>query len=1052
MKLTDIITGWLILLIIVSYGSPAYSYEISYYKDSNIGIFKITAEAFELKNNPVTSIVPVYDNSLISEVYTFDSRTEKRDGVYVNNNEKQEKDRIHSRINELEKKQSEFYKKRGEFKEEINFLEQYERRVKKGELKAGEPELKENLLKIDAAKKEIDKLDAELKKISVETHNLYEQTYDYKTHNIPGKELNKDIKFYVYGRFFQPGETELKLVNAESGEVILEIKLNLISHENQTDKQMVEKWLAIAKNYFMKLRSGSVENVFSYIAAQSERRFKHSTDEADISRKNLFKNFIQPGGPDLYSMASGMLAIQEALQLDRMNGELAKETSGQISIQSLKGPEIKSHPFELMLGGKTPETYPIDNLIPSDFYYFHFSNINDQIEFSDLMDKWGTNFLNMMQVSSADSMIKEKYLNQLCLKTSELTKLFGDKAIGDMVICGNDPFLESGTDLSVIFSVKNKILFNLNVSKYFIEAKSSFKNIKDETIDASGFKIRAVYTPDGTVSSYSCYLKDYMIYSNSREAVLKIINVFLNPRKSIAKADDYLYMRTVYEIGDKNENAFLYLSDAHIRKLVGPEFKIARQRRVNCELSLRMINNAITLYKMDKKKERPSIESLIAGGYLENKYIFCPDGGTYSLTDDTFEPCCSKHRRLRYITPISEILPKYITENENDQYKKFVKEYNDYWSKFFDPAGVRIKNAPDKISLETCILPLVENSVYNWLSAFCGGAAVNFSDPGIPSTIFSLNMKINSKHENYVKFIAEMLSSTSFTTDRFLNFIGNSVSIHLLDSDVRFTLDPMADRMLAFMGRESFVILGSLILCALNHPLYVIIDVTNMQEAENFIIELIKFIEAENNKNKNKFFHNDFYAYKVQPLQTGPAIYTFNYELFLIGLNLHLMINDSKIIITTKRSILTDILKNSKTKKESSASNFEFEINANNFNLISQTYNIVWAEKNRKACHSNLWPIYVLNKLRGVNMDSIKNAALLVNGYFPFCPSGGEYKYDETRGCIYCTLHGSIFNPKQPVELDDSNELVKFFKNLKKIKTALTFTVHGIMTKVIIEK
>ncbi len=146
------------------------------------------------------------------------------------------------------------------------------------------------------------------------------------------------------------------------------------------------------------------------------------------------------------------------------------------------------------------------------------------------------------------------------------------------------------------------------------------------------------------------------------------------------------------------------------------------------------------------------------------------------------------------------------------------------------------------------------------------------------------------------------------------------------------------------------------------------------------------------------------------------------------------------------------MLKNPSDKKESSESNFEFEINSADFGQISQTYNIVWGEKIRKACHSNLWPIYILNRLRGVDMGAIKDASLAVSGYFPYCPSGGEYKYDKARGAVYCTLHGGVHNPVQPVELDGSNELVKFFKGLKKIRTALNFTVHGIMTEVVIDR
>lgn len=1050
MKLTRITAAVFFIAAMLFFAGAASAYEVSYYKDSKVGIFKVTLDAIELKGHPVKAIVPVYDGGALSEVYTFDSRSEKRDEVYVDDSQKQSKDKMREKLDRLQQEQSAIYKSRGELNDENDFLEKYLKRVKNGEFQMNEAGIKTQNDKIAGNKEKIKALDARLEPLDKELREISSEFYSHNTHNVTKKELNKDVKFYVFGRFFKSGPASFSLVNAESSEVFLNVNLKLIDREDKTNKDILKKWLEVQSNYFAKLRSGSAGSVFSYIAAQSGHRFAQSTDESEVLHSRIQQR--QGGGPDLYSMSSGVLAIQEALQLDRMTGGLSRERGGNTGVETLKAPVIKSHPFELMLQGKTPKTYSIDALVPSDFYYLHFSNIRDQIELSELMDKWGTNFLQMMQVSSTNSMIKEKYLGQLCLKVSELTKLFGDKVIDDMAICGNDPFLEDGTDLSVIFSVKNKAVFDLNVSRYFLEAKAAFKNIKEETIDASKFKIKAFYTPDGSVSSYSCYINDFMLYSNSRSAILKIIDTFENPRKSMAKADDFLYMRTVYETGAENENAFLYLSDAHIRKLVGPEWKIGRQRRLNCAASLRTINNAMVLYYMDKKTDRPSLETLIAGGYLEDSYIFCPDGGSYSIDPDTLEPCCSLHRRLRYITPISEIIPKYASNDEALQYKRFVEQYNAYWTKFFDPVGIRIKNSEKNISLETCILPLVENTIYNWLSTTSGGAPVKFYASLASGTILSVRAKINTKNEENVKLFEHMLSATSFTAERFLKFIGDNISVNLLDSDIRFTLDPLLGSMGMMRGSESFALFGSVLLSALNHPLYIALDVTDMKEAETFLIELLKYAEEENSKMRNGFFQTDLYVYKVHPVENGPAIYSINYKLFLIGLNLHVMIHDNKFIIATKRSILTDILKNTPNKGEASESNFEFEINSGNFNEISKTYNIVWAEKMRSACHSNLWPIYVLNKLRGVDMSGINGASLSANGYYPYCPAGGEYRYDGGRGIVSCTLHGDVYNPRQPMELDEKNELVMFFKSLKKVKAALRFTVHGIMTRVIIER
>lgn len=258
--------------------------------------------------------------------------------------------------------------------------------------------------------------------------------------------------------------------------------------------------------------------------------------------------------------------------------------------------------------------------------------------------------------------------------------------------------------------------------------------------------------------------------------------------------------------------------------------------------------------------------------------------------------------------------------------------------------------------------------------------------------------------------------------------------------------------MMVFSPRDSWVVFASFLLSALNHPVFVIFDVTDMKEAETFLAEFFRFVEEENASRTRGFIQTDFSVYKVHPAENGPAIYSVNYKLFLIGLNFHVMVHNNKLIVATKRSILTDILKSPSNSGDTSESNFELEINSGNFEQISKTYNIIWAEKMRDACYSNLWPIYALNKFRNVPIERIKDASLSINGYLPYCPAGGEYAYDKSKDLISCTLHGNVHDQRQPLALDEKNELVKFFRSIKKIKAALQFTVHGIMTKVSIDR
>ena len=116
-------------------------------------------------------------------------------------------------------------------------------------------------------------------------------------------------------------------------------------------------------------------------------------------------------GVDLFSIFTGALAVQESLQLDAMRGERGRRTprftgapdtllspprenngdpvamrkaeqerreaeekrrKRKVTVDSLAGPTIKSHPWEQMLAGKSPQISPLASYVPEDFYFVEF--------------------------------------------------------------------------------------------------------------------------------------------------------------------------------------------------------------------------------------------------------------------------------------------------------------------------------------------------------------------------------------------------------------------------------------------------------------------------------------------------------------------------------------------------------------------------------------------------------------------------------------------------------------------------------------------------------
>ena len=147
--------------------------------------------------------------------------------------------------------------------------------------------------------------------------------------------------------------------------------------------------------------------------------------------------------------------------------------------------------------------------------------------------------------------------------------------------------------------------------------------------------------------------------------------------------------------GAAEEDGLVYLSDPFIRRLVGPQVKLTERRRVLVYNHLRMIGHACLMFRTEHGRAPKSLAELVeakcAPGVFGQGDLAHPDGGTYSLTADGMAGVCSKWGRADNLTPCLEHPVTTARPEEADEYRAFVREYNEYWRTFFDPIAVRVR-------------------------------------------------------------------------------------------------------------------------------------------------------------------------------------------------------------------------------------------------------------------------------------------------------------------------------------------------------------------------
>jgi len=926
---------------------------------------------------------------------------------------------------------------------------------------------KKRLAPLDSIRKTLEQRKAELKKIRTdETESRKRiEAIDAQIEELRNsartraRKIEKDISLEVFGRFQGSGPATVTIMTRNRTELLaaqtklLEIKLDLPADDGG-DRTVLRRWATEqARGHAAYCYINPYTSYYQYSLLQSVK--KHGISEQVLPgwlRNSGGSDWISRPSADLYSITTGALAIQESLQLEAMTSPAYKPEKSTVAIDSLEGPTVESHPFKEMLAGRKPKMFGSASLAPHDSYYCHFASISKFIAATDMMHQWGGSLLHTASVTARNAELPRRYQQQLCIGVSRLTRLFGDKVIADIALTGSDPFFFEGTDFTLVINVKLRMPFDRQMASYIDDALKQNTDAKKTESTHQGVKILSVTTPDKRISSHSAYLGTYKVYSNSLVALKRVIDTAAGRRKSMAKNLDFQYMRTIFPGSPADEDGFLYFSDSFIRKITGPRWKISAQRRIVCQNHIRMVTNAATMHRQEMRQDA-DIATLVSEGYLEKQTLRCPDAGTYKL-DKSGVANCTVHNRLGLCTPVDSIPTDEVSKQEARDYGDFVENYNDYWSQFFDPIGIRLKIG-DRMEIETCILPLIENSIYNQVRELFGGKAVPLRARVITDkTIASLAASIDLSRPEYSRMVDRLQRDIFPTVPPITKAIGGSVSFGLCDGDVLFTVDEAGMRALGGFGGMDFgeQLLLSTILSSVNLPVYAAVDLKDEKLTRTIIRQLLATWTAR--RTTEDFVGDNWIGVEryASAKHKTHAVNTIGVRLLVIKFRLHWSIVKGRLIISTKRHVvenLIDALDNAERKE--TEGNIQLDIQPRAYKKLLPATQTGWQERSRRACFNNLVSAIELSTCYSVGDKLDVTAARRIHGEIPYCPSGGKYVRDPLRKTEYCTVHGNISHPRQPVKPTGEEGIVKFLQRLQSASVNFKFTKEGIRTKVTLD-
>jgi hypothetical protein len=411
----------------------------------------------------------------------------------------------------------------------------------------------------------------------------------------------------------------------------------------------------------------------------------------------------------------------------------------------------------------------------------------------DLSQEWGESFLRMFQVSARDSHLSQRYEDQLCIQRSVLSKLFGDQVIEEFAITGSDFFIAEGTDVSVIFRLKQPDVFRSAAEGWLAAAKQKFPELTVQEFNYRGHQVAARYTQDRNVSSFVVYQGEYAIFSNSHRAIRRIIDTTLGRSPSLHDQLDYQYITTMLPPQNTENTAYLFCSEAFLKHLISPEFKIAEKRRRQAFTNLVMLNNASLFYRMEEGRSPTSLSDLSEGNFVDLSRIVDPSGGAYAFDADRDTATSSLYNRIKYLTPILELNVLKISDQESKEYEQYKRRYESLWRDYFDPIAIRISTG-ESVKLETLVLPFANSGLYGNLRRLLDDQpqpldVAQYASSSVVSVALVPGRKQVGEVLRLIPGVSETLTANPTLTD--LSWLGDRVTLHFCDDD---TIDQHGDR------------------------------------------------------------------------------------------------------------------------------------------------------------------------------------------------------------------------------------------------------------------
>lgn len=735
---------------------------------------------------------------------------------------------------------------------------------------------------------------------------------------------------------------------------------------------------------------------------------------------------------DTYAMFTGGRAMSENLQLDRVL-QPADGSEKVIELGSIEGITIREIDWKTLVEGLDPERDPLADKIPADQHAIFFPSFDAAVTVADEITEQGELILQLAEPRSTNARTFERYQQQMGLTLTGMSRLLGPMVVQSVALTGSDPYFRTGTDVAVLFETDHPARLEEMLMAQIKLAVAGDKSVKRISGSIGKLSYRGVRGDDRRVCSYVAKAERVVIVTNSPFQLEQFVRTSTGKSAAIASLDEYTFFRDRYQRGDPSETAFLFLSDATIRRWCGARWRIATSRR---------IRDAAVLGELQASQLDRLVRDHVTTGPL---YTDLPIGNNNEITVTSRGVRCESIGSLAFMTPISEMDVERVTKEEAEAYRRWRNRYQNNWRWAFDPIGLRLGIEEHRLSADLTVMPLIWGSDYREIISFSQGAAFGPQAGDIHSSLAHVLLAVNTDSAALKRQTNLLRMMTGDVKIEPLSWLGNNVGIYVDDAPFWEELSAVpSDQLDEFLEEKGWQM-----------PIAVRADVSSGMKLTLFLGAVRAFIEQASPGMLNW----ESGTYKEQPyVRITPTERAIGRTEEVRNLAIYYLASGTSLTVTLnedvlKRAIERDIAREQAKENGQELPPPEYTWMGSNLALhVSQKILRVLASISQDAyqrtMQAHAWAnLPILNEWKRRYGD-VEPVALHQRFWHErlICPGGGEYVWNPKWQTMESTVYGCPAAPKKgPVAPPP-------LQSLKRGSFGLTFEEQGLRSRVQLER